>query len=305
MRGDLQHIHARRIQTHSLHHHNLLEMHLVVIGRVNLVFVGGDPKLTKRPEHGSAASTMTSALLALFYKKYTRSTIPWSVFFTEHALITKHIAAAFYHSRMSSDLGKRPADSGENCQAAKKLKTPETHSGTEIQPEGKPTCLYKRKFCRANFSKNPMIFSTPHVIAGRMLYECETFQFDKASCLFPPSRCHFTLACSVFFECHNPFTPNLIEWREQMWISLQALFLAWFLSFCRPLLFWSQNLTWKQRWMPLFLTDCDMAKTITFVTGNIRKLEEVIQILGKTFPYRVSWDEFFSSQIKTGYFYCF
>lgn len=28
--------------------------------------------------------------------------------------------------------------------------------------------------------------------------------------------------------------------------------------------------------------------TITFVTGNIKKLEEVIVILGKKFPYKVS-----------------
>ncbi len=31
----------------------------------------------------------------------------------------------------------------------------------------------------------------------------------------------------------------------------------------------------------------NMSRTITLVTGNIRKLEEVIQILGITFPYKI------------------
>lgn len=31
-----------------------------------------------------------------------------------------------------------------------------------------------------------------------------------------------------------------------------------------------------------------MSKTIIFVTGNARKLEEVVQILGKGFPYKVN-----------------
>ena len=30
------------------------------------------------------------------------------------------------------------------------------------------------------------------------------------------------------------------------------------------------------------------SKTIVFVTGNAKKLEEVVQILGKTFPYQVN-----------------
>ena len=35
------------------------------------------------------------------------------------------------------------------------------------------------------------------------------------------------------------------------------------------------------------VSDSEMSRTITFVTGNIRKLEEVTQILGKSFPYKV------------------
>lgn len=33
--------------------------------------------------------------------------------------------------------------------------------------------------------------------------------------------------------------------------------------------------------------DHDMARPIVFVTGNVKKLEEVVQILGKTFPHKV------------------
>ena len=32
-----------------------------------------------------------------------------------------------------------------------------------------------------------------------------------------------------------------------------------------------------------------MSKPIVFITGNARKLEEVVQILGKSFPHTVSW----------------
>ena len=34
--------------------------------------------------------------------------------------------------------------------------------------------------------------------------------------------------------------------------------------------------------------DIMTSKTIVFVTGNAKKLEEVVQILGKTFPYQVN-----------------